>query len=156
MVYSTIKNRRFNYVQVIFDDMVAKLKETTRKKYVCYPRFFSAVLSLTTGNRYPTKGNYLHSTIGVKVLEPVFKAEDIPLRNVLVPATDVCPSGMSSNLASIHSHSSISAAMSVTNPSLTSLTTTTSSLKRSQPTSATTTSTSPKRQKQVVHKPSKI
>ncbi|KAJ9564858.1 hypothetical protein OSB04_000824 [Centaurea solstitialis] len=50
MVYFAIKNRKFDYVRCMWDDMVKKIKHRTRVVNVPYTRFFSAVLALHMGS----------------------------------------------------------------------------------------------------------
>ncbi|KAJ9545288.1 hypothetical protein OSB04_024995 [Centaurea solstitialis] len=85
MVYSAIKNRKFDYVRCIWDDMIKKIKHMTRVVNVPYTRFFSAVLALHMGDNYPTEGNFNNYALGVKFLDQVSpKPDDVPLSDVLV------------------------------------------------------------------------
>ena len=87
MVYSTIKNRPFNYAKVVFSDLAAKLKEADRKKIVAYPRFLAVVLKAGLPS-YPTEGNYVIPTISLKSLDAGIKDTNIRLRDVIVPDTE--------------------------------------------------------------------
>ncbi|KAJ9552775.1 hypothetical protein OSB04_016820 [Centaurea solstitialis] len=144
MVYSAIKNRKFDYVRCIWDDMVKKIKNRTRVVNVPYTRFFSAVMALHMGTNYPTEGNFNNYALGVKFLDQVSpKSDDVPLSTVLVvpePTVEEQPTsppvqGMSSLFSSKPSSSLSMHAMSVANPILTSPAATTSSapLKRPPP-----------------------
>ncbi|KAJ9545329.1 hypothetical protein OSB04_025036 [Centaurea solstitialis] len=146
MVYSAIKNRKFDYVRCIWDDMIKKIKHRTRVVNVPYTRFFSAVLALHMGSAYPTEGNFNNYALGVKFLDQVSpKPDDVPLSAVLVvpepqPEVEEQPTsppvqGMISSLSSKPSSSLSLHAMSVANPILTSPAATTSSalLKRPPP-----------------------
>ncbi|KAJ9542664.1 hypothetical protein OSB04_029170 [Centaurea solstitialis] len=150
MVYSAIKNRKFDYVRCIWDDMVKKIKNRTRVVNVPYTRFFSVVLELHMRTAYPKEGTFNNYALGPKFLDQVSpKPEDIPLSAVLVvPEPDLeaeeqptSPSGqgMFSSLSSKPSSSLSLHAMSVANPILTSPAANTSSalMKRPPPSGST-------------------
>ncbi|KAJ9547779.1 hypothetical protein OSB04_020322 [Centaurea solstitialis] len=153
MVFSTIKNREFDYARSIWDDMVRKVRSKTRVVNMAFPRFFSAVLELHMGENYPKIGNSNNYSLGPRFLEQVaHHPDDVPLSDVLVvpePAQDqdqedaepsTSPTAGTFSIISSKPHSSTSMhAMSVANPILTSpAATTTSALqKRPQPSSAT-------------------
>ncbi|KAJ9565666.1 hypothetical protein OSB04_001632 [Centaurea solstitialis] len=83
MVYSAIKNRKFDYVRHIWEDMVKKIKNKNRVVNVPYTRFFSAVLELHMGDAYPTEGNFNNYTLGMKFLDQVpSRPNDVPLSAV--------------------------------------------------------------------------
>ncbi|KAJ9547801.1 hypothetical protein OSB04_020344 [Centaurea solstitialis] len=167
MVYSAIKNRKFDYVRCIWDDMVKKIKNKNRVVNVPYTRFFSAVLELHMGKAYPTEGNFNNYALGVKFLDQVpARPNDVPLSAVLVvpdPTPDADeqlaspPDQGMSSLFSSKPFSSLSLhAMSVANPLLTSPAATTSSalLKRPPP-SGSTPPPQPKRAKSKAQKKKK-
>ncbi|KAJ9542728.1 hypothetical protein OSB04_029234 [Centaurea solstitialis] len=167
MVYSAIKNRKFDYVRCIWDDMVKKIKNKNRVVNVPYTRFFSAVLELHMGATYPSEGNFNNYALGVKFLDQVpSRPDDVPLSAVLVvpePNQDADeqiaspPSqGMFSLFSSKPSSSLSLHAMSVANPLLTSPAETTSStlLKRPHP-SGSTPPPQPKRAKSKAQKKKK-
>ncbi|KAJ9540982.1 hypothetical protein OSB04_027488 [Centaurea solstitialis] len=85
MVYSAIKNRKFDYVRCIWDDMLKKIKHRTRVVNVPYTRFFSAVRALHMGTNYPTEGNFNNYALGVKFLEQLSaKSDEIKHRTRVV------------------------------------------------------------------------
>ncbi|KAJ9544417.1 hypothetical protein OSB04_024124 [Centaurea solstitialis] len=90
MVYSALKNRKFDYVRHIWDDMVKKIKAPKRQANVPYTRFFSAVLELHMKSAYPTEGTFNNYAIGPKILDQVSpRPDDVPLSAVLVlPETE--------------------------------------------------------------------
>ena len=81
MVYLAIKNWPFNYAQVIFDDMAARLKEPERKRYVANLRFLSTVLKAGMAS-YPTEGHYFILNISLKTIGAGVKDSDIRFRDV--------------------------------------------------------------------------
>ncbi|KAJ9544359.1 hypothetical protein OSB04_024066 [Centaurea solstitialis] len=85
MVNSALKNRKFDYVRHIWDDMVKKIKAPNRQANVPYTRFFSAVLELHMKSAYPTKGTFNNYAIRPKILDQVPpRPDDVPLSAVLV------------------------------------------------------------------------
>ncbi|KAJ9541769.1 hypothetical protein OSB04_028275 [Centaurea solstitialis] len=150
MVYSALKNRKFDYVRHIWDDIVKKIKAPKRQSNVPYTRFFSAVLELHMKSAYPTEGTFNNYAIGPKILDQVPpRPDDVPLSAVLVlpePEQDTKeqlaspPSqGMFSFISSKPSSSLSMHAMSVANPLLTSPPATSSQalLKRPHPSGST-------------------
>ncbi|KAJ9567138.1 hypothetical protein OSB04_003104 [Centaurea solstitialis] len=82
-VFSAITNRHLNYAKVIYDDMLKRLKEPTRRRYVAYPRLFSAVVALQIQQRYPTTSVFKNFVIGIKTLDHPTYEVDVPLSTVL-------------------------------------------------------------------------
>src|SRR5581483_3764554 len=173
MVFSAIKNRRFDYVGAIWEDMLSKVKDSKRTPNIPFIRFFSAVLELHMKQNYPTDGTFNNYAISLKLLDQVQPTpEDVPLSAVLVlppPPQDqpfqdsqmdrpVPPphQGMFSNISSKPPSSSSMHAMSVANPILTSpAATTTSSLLKRPPPSGSSPSQPLKRIKSKVQKKGK-
>ncbi|KAJ9565707.1 hypothetical protein OSB04_001673 [Centaurea solstitialis] len=144
MVYSALKNRKFDYVRHIWDDMVKKIKAPKRQANVPYTRFFSAVLELHMKTAYPTEGTFNNYAIGPKILDQVPpRPDDVPVSAVLVlpePEQDTeehlaspPAQGMFSSISSKPSSSFPMHAMSVANPLLTSPAATTSALLKRPP-----------------------
>ncbi|KAJ9548573.1 hypothetical protein OSB04_021116, partial [Centaurea solstitialis] len=157
MIYSALKNRKFDYVRHIWDDMVKKIKTPKRVVNVPFTRFFSVVLELHMKTAYPTEVTFNYA-IGPKFLDQVLpKPDDVPLSVVLVlpePEQDTeeqlaSPSsqGMFSSISSKPSSSLSMQAMSVANPLLTSPAATTSALQKRPPPSGSSPPPPPKRAK---------
>ncbi|KAJ9544070.1 hypothetical protein OSB04_023777 [Centaurea solstitialis] len=168
MVFSALKNRKFDYAHHIWDDMVKKIKNKNRVVNVPFTRFFSAVLEMHMGDAYPKEGTFNNYALGHKFLDQVSpKPDDIPLSDVLVvpetqleaeeqPTSPSPAQGMFSLFSSKPSSSLSLHAMSVANPILTSPAATTSSapLKRPPP-SGSTPPPQPKRAKSKAQKKKK-
>ncbi|KAJ9541278.1 hypothetical protein OSB04_027784 [Centaurea solstitialis] len=167
MVFSALKNRKFDYAHHIWDDMVKKIKNKNRVVNVPFTRFFSVVLEMHMGDAYPKEGTFNNYALGNKFLDQVSpKPDDVPLSDVLVvpepqPNAEGQPisppaQGTSSLFSSKPSSSLSLHAMSVANPILTSPAATTSSapLKRPPP-SGSTPPPQPKRAKSKAQKKKK-
>src|SRR5581483_1631097 len=80
MVFSAIKNRRFDYVGHIWEDMLAKVRDPRRTLNIPYIRFFSAVLKLHMKENYPTDGTFNNFGLSLKIIDQVQPTpEDVPL-----------------------------------------------------------------------------